>query len=152
MPERYPEFAARLRQAMKEARVAGKSLADAVGVRPQTVTAWRNGESMPEAERISVVARRLRVDASWLGGTSIAVAPAVDPVAGLVQAAAEELRLWLLSFAERLAAAVDARDRAPEARWITDGEIRADMALMDEVHARVAAAKPSTSRRRKTGS
>ena len=65
MPHRDAGFKARLHDAMDDARLRPKALADKLGVHPTSVSRWRRGE-IPEAGALSALASALAVRMEWL--------------------------------------------------------------------------------------
>lgn len=68
-------FATRLREIMKERGVNQTSLADKittqyVTIQRQTISLYMNGQSKPDTERLTVLAKTLDVSADWLLGLS----------------------------------------------------------------------------------
>lgn len=162
MPERYPEFAARIKKSMKAAGVTGERLAEELGVRPQTVSAWRNGEYMPEAERIQKIAAILMVTPEALAGNPSAVYERYnpDPVVALLMEAKKEQAEWLHSFSQRLIAAVEAREvtksgKAPtpesSAQTSTAANRPVSRAKLDEAGRRQLEADEASKTRRRRG-
>jgi transcriptional regulator with XRE-family HTH domain len=107
---------------MRSAGIKAKDLAAAVEVYPATVSAWRNGDYMPEPPRLERIASVLMVTPQSLAGTPSTVMEgqgakyAVDPVVALLNTAKQEQAEWLVSFSQRLVAAVEEREAAKKAR------------------------------------
>jgi transcriptional regulator with XRE-family HTH domain len=59
-------FGTRLREARKRQRISQAQLGDAVGVTSQAVSQWERGETMPEMDKMTTIARRVRVPLNWL--------------------------------------------------------------------------------------
>jgi transcriptional regulator with XRE-family HTH domain len=160
---RFPIFAQRLVRAMKDANVKAKDLATHADVYPATVSAWRNGEYMPEGERLSRVAEKLLVSSTWLAGDDAkTTAPGnADAVLALLEVAQEEQRAWLRNFAARLTTAVEQRlaegpvggkilrEAAPQP-WLSNADVDADIHALETVQQKVANAKKA-SRKKSSG-
>lgn len=67
--ERYP-FPTRLRALMEDRGVTQKALAAALGVRPQTVSLYCQGQSFPDVNRLADLARFFGVSSDYLTGIS----------------------------------------------------------------------------------
>lgn len=63
-------FPTRLRKLMQENHVTQKTLGDAVGVRPQTISLYCTGQSLPDAEGITKICNFFDVSADWILGLS----------------------------------------------------------------------------------
>ena len=61
-------FPTRLRELMRETGNTQKKLADAVGVRPQTISLYATGQSYPDVNGIRKIAEYFEVSADWLLG------------------------------------------------------------------------------------
>ncbi len=61
-------FPSRLREVMCEKRVSQKALAEAIGKRPQTVSLYAAGQSLPDVEGLRLISQFLNVSADWLIG------------------------------------------------------------------------------------
>lgn len=88
-------FSQRLRQARTAAGLTQSDVATAAGVSPQAVSGWERGESVPEMEKLRVIARGVHSSVSWLledeggglEGGDLADGPTV-PLKGYVRAGA----------------------------------------------------------------
>ena len=63
-------FPTRLRKLMQENHVTQKTLGDAVGVRPQTISLYCTGQSLPDAEGITKICDYFGISADWILGRS----------------------------------------------------------------------------------
>lgn len=63
---RYPDFAARLRDAMERAQVTPATVERVLGVDNETVRLWRKGDRMPRDQKIKALAKLLGVPAGFL--------------------------------------------------------------------------------------
>lgn len=63
-------FPTRLRTLMKERKVTQKELADAVDMRPQTISLYTQGQSAPDINCLKKMAEYFSVSADWLLGLS----------------------------------------------------------------------------------
>lgn len=63
-------FPTRLRKLMQENHVTQKTLGDAVGVRPQTISLYCTGQSLPDAEGITKICNFFDISADWILGLS----------------------------------------------------------------------------------
>lgn len=70
-------FPTRLRSLMRERGTTQKKLADAVGVRPQTISLYATGQSYPDVNGIRKIAEYFEVSADWLLG--LAETPTTNP-------------------------------------------------------------------------
>ncbi len=61
-------FPTRLRQLMEERKTTQKVLAQAVGVRPQTISLYTTGQSYPDVNGLRKIAQFYNVSADWLLG------------------------------------------------------------------------------------
>lgn len=61
-------FPTRLRQLMEERKITQKVLAEAVGVRPQTISLYTIGQSYPDVNGLRKIAEFFNVSADWLLG------------------------------------------------------------------------------------
>jgi len=61
-------FPTRLRELMRERGATQRKLADAVGVRPQTISLYATGQSYPDVNGIRKIAEYFEVSADWLLG------------------------------------------------------------------------------------
>lgn len=59
-------FSIRLRKIMEERKTTQKQLADAVGKRPQTVSLYMNGQSLPDALTLREIGEYFGVSTDWL--------------------------------------------------------------------------------------
>lgn len=75
--ERNP-FSVRLRELMKETKTTQRALADFVGVRPQTISLYCQGQSFPDVNGVAKVAEYFRVSTDYLVGNSAAAVPDVN--------------------------------------------------------------------------
>jgi transcriptional regulator with XRE-family HTH domain len=65
-PPMWPEFAARLEDAMRRASIDAKTIEEALGVNDETVRLWRRGERMPRKPKLDVLAKLLGESAAHL--------------------------------------------------------------------------------------
>lgn len=61
-------FPTRLRELMRERETTQRKLADAVGVRPQTISLYATGQSYPDVNGLRRIAEYFEVSADWLLG------------------------------------------------------------------------------------
>lgn len=59
-------FSTRLREIMEECKTTQKQLADAIGKRPQTVSLYMNGQSLPDALTLREIGKYFGVSTDWL--------------------------------------------------------------------------------------
>lgn len=64
------EFPSRLSEIMKERKVSQETLAGALGVKRQTVSLYKTGQSSPNAEQLCKIAKFFNVSTDWLLGIS----------------------------------------------------------------------------------
>lgn len=67
--ENYP-FPTRLRKLMEETKTTQRELAVAIGVRPQTVSLYTQGQSFPDVNGLAKIARHFGISADYLIGNS----------------------------------------------------------------------------------
>lgn len=75
--EKYP-FPSRLSKIMKERQVSQEKLANALGVKRQTVSLYKTGQSSPNAEQLCKIAKFFNISSDWLLGISEAKSPDSD--------------------------------------------------------------------------
>lgn len=63
MGVRFPE---KLNRLMKDKRLKGKQIAEAIGVSDNAVSRWRNGQTFPRSIELMRLARLLGVTMEWL--------------------------------------------------------------------------------------
>lgn len=63
-------FSKRLSELMKERHITQDALATALGVKRQTVSLYKSGQSMPDAEQLKNIAKFFDVSSDWLLGLS----------------------------------------------------------------------------------
>lgn len=66
-------FSTRLREIMEECKTTQKQLADAIGKRPQTVSLYMNGQSLPDALTLKKMTDFFGISADWILGRDGAV-------------------------------------------------------------------------------
>lgn len=64
------QFPSRLSEIMKEKKVSQETLASAIGVKRQTVSLYKTGQSSPNAEQLCKIAHFFSISADWLLGIS----------------------------------------------------------------------------------
>ncbi len=67
-PNQENSFAFRLTYALKTRKLLAVDLTDPTGFGKSTISLYVNGKSMPNRERIIILANALRVDPAWLAG------------------------------------------------------------------------------------
>lgn len=83
----------RLQQAMNQAKLNQKMLADIMGVQPVTISRWINGNRGPHKCNLMLMAQALHVDPEYLTGEDTAKLTETDSllsVIGNIQAHADE--------------------------------------------------------------
>lgn len=63
-------FPTRLRKLMQEKHVTQKTLGKVIGVRPQTISLYCTGQSLPDAEGIARICDHFDISADWILGRS----------------------------------------------------------------------------------
>jgi len=71
-------FPSKLSELMKERKVSQETLANAIGVKRQTVSLYKTGQSSPSADQLCKIAKFFNVSADWLLGLSEAKSPDND--------------------------------------------------------------------------
>lgn len=66
----FKVFSQRLSELMKERHITQDTLATALGVKRQTVSLYKSGQSMPDAEQLKNIAKFFDVSSDWLLGLS----------------------------------------------------------------------------------
>lgn len=66
----FKVFSKRLSELMKERHITQDTLATALGVKRQTVSLYKTGQSMPDAEQLKNIAKFFNVASDWLLGLS----------------------------------------------------------------------------------
>lgn len=66
----FKVFSQRLSELMKERHITQDTLAHALGVKRQTVSLYKSGQSMPDAEQLKNIAKFFNVASDWLLGLS----------------------------------------------------------------------------------
>ena len=105
-------FAATLRELMEKHGTTQKELADAVGVRPQTLSLYTTGETQPNVDKLLKIAEYFNVTTDFLiTGTSLEDIP-VREMLGLSERTVENMKLikdgyfedapYMLSMLDRL--------------------------------------------------
>ena len=92
-------FPTRLRQIMEERKVSQGTLGDEIGVRRQTVSLYTTGQSKPDTDKLTAIARYFDVSADWLLGISDVETPDADmqaicKITGLTEAAVNCTKLY----------------------------------------------------------
>lgn len=96
-------FPSRLSEIMKERQVSQEKLANALGVKRQTVSLYKTGQSSPNAEQLRKIAEFFEVSTDWLLGRAGSV-KAIDVdvrIAAQYTGLSEEATKILHSFAEK---------------------------------------------------
>lgn len=71
-------FPSRLSELMRDQKVSQEKLANALGVKRQTVSLYKTGQSSPNADQLCKIARFFNISADWLLGLSEAKSPDSD--------------------------------------------------------------------------
>ena len=76
--DRLPVFSERLRQVMEEKGLSIMALSSLTGIAQPSLSMYRNGNRLPDAEVMARLCRALNVSADWLLGLPVAYAANVN--------------------------------------------------------------------------